>query len=149
MANEKQRLQDLREINHLEKELSKTVKDNYTLTERMSSGVETQLSNYKKLIAAGKEAWKNGKISVEYLKSQVKVMNDLLGKDQDLVAMREKIKTLIGSEVQGYRKLLENERLLLVIDKPLTRSLPELYEENDDFLINSKIITKHNLRNLK
>lgn len=32
--------------------------------------------------------------------------------------------------IQEYRKLLTNERLLLVIDKPLTRILPELYDDN-------------------
>jgi hypothetical protein len=34
--------------------------------------------------------------------------------------------------IQEYRKLLKTEHLLLVIDKPLTRILPELHEDNDD-----------------
>jgi len=34
--------------------------------------------------------------------------------------------------IQEYRKLLKNERLLLIVDKPLTRILPELYDENND-----------------
>jgi len=42
--------------------------------------------------------------------------------------------------IQEYRSLLRNERLFLVVDKPLTRILPELHEENDDFIINNKII---------
>ena len=42
--------------------------------------------------------------------------------------------------IQEYRSLLKNERLFLVVDKPLTRILPELHEENDDFIINNKII---------
>jgi hypothetical protein len=42
--------------------------------------------------------------------------------------------------IQEYRSLLKNERLFLVIDKPLTRTLPELHEDNDDFIINNKII---------
>ena len=42
--------------------------------------------------------------------------------------------------IQEYRALLRNERLFLVVDKPLTRILPELHEENDDFIINNKII---------
>ena len=42
--------------------------------------------------------------------------------------------------IQEYRSLLRNERLFLVVDKPLTRVLPELYEDNDDFIINNKII---------
>jgi len=31
-----------------------------------------------------------------------------------------------------YRKLLNNQQLLLVVDKPLTKVLPDLYEENND-----------------
>jgi hypothetical protein len=42
--------------------------------------------------------------------------------------------------IQEYRSLLRNERLFLVVDKPLTRILPELHEDNDDFIINNKII---------
>ena len=34
--------------------------------------------------------------------------------------------------IQEYRKLLKTEHLLLVIDKPLTRILPELHEDTDD-----------------
>ena len=40
--------------------------------------------------------------------------------------------------IQEYRRMLKNERLLLVVDKPLTRSLPELHEDNDDFVINGR-----------
>lgn len=42
--------------------------------------------------------------------------------------------------IQEYRSLLRNERLFLVVDKPLTRVMPELHEDNDDFIINNKII---------
>ena len=45
-------------------------------------------------------------------------------------------------DIQEYRKLLEYERLLLIIDKPLTKQLPEIYEENDDYLVNPKILSK-------
>jgi len=45
-------------------------------------------------------------------------------------------------DIQEYRKLLENERLLLVIDKPLTQILPEIYLENEDYLLSAKIISK-------
>lgn len=34
--------------------------------------------------------------------------------------------------IQEYRKLLKTEHLLLVIDKPITRILPELHEDTDD-----------------
>ena len=32
----------------------------------------------------------------------------------------------------------------LVVDKPMTRILPELHEDNDDFVINSKSIPSAN-----
>jgi hypothetical protein len=38
--------------------------------------------------------------------------------------------------IQEYRKLLKTEHMLLVIDKPLTRILPEIHEDNDDFISN-------------
>jgi hypothetical protein len=47
--------------------------------------------------------------------------------------------------IQEYRSLLKNERLFLIVDKPLTRILPELHEDNDDFIINNKIIPSSNL----
>ena len=40
--------------------------------------------------------------------------------------------------IQEYRHLLKNERLLLIVDKPLVRSLPELHIDNDDFVINNR-----------
>ncbi len=36
--------------------------------------------------------------------------------------------------------LLKSVRLFLVVDKPLKRILPELHEDNDEFIINNKII---------
>jgi len=44
--------------------------------------------------------------------------------------------------IQEYRELLKNERLLLIIDKPLTRVLPELHDDNSSFL-NTGIVS-HN-----
>jgi len=38
--------------------------------------------------------------------------------------------------IQEYRKLLKSEHLLLVIDKPLTRILPELHEDTEEFILN-------------
>ena len=38
--------------------------------------------------------------------------------------------------IQEYRKLLKTEHMLLVIDKPLTRILPELHDDNDEFILN-------------
>ena len=36
--------------------------------------------------------------------------------------------------IQEYRKLLKSEHMLVVIDKPLTRILPELHEDNEEFI---------------
>ena len=47
-------------------------------------------------------------------------------------------------EIQEYRKLLENERLLLIVDKPLSRTFPEIFEDNEDFLLNCKTLSKNN-----
>lgn len=47
--------------------------------------------------------------------------------------------------ITEYRQLLTYDRLLFVIDKPLTRILPELHEDNDDFLI-SKNTSYNNLK---
>jgi hypothetical protein len=51
--------------------------------------------------------------------------------------------------IQEYRHLLKNERVLLVVDKPLTRSLPEIHEDNDDHLLSAKSMSatsKYRLR---
>ena len=42
--------------------------------------------------------------------------------------------------IHEYRSLLRNDKLFLIVDKPLTRILPELHEDNDDFIITNKII---------
>ena len=47
--------------------------------------------------------------------------------------------------IQEYRKLLNNQQLLLVVNKPLTKILPELYEENNDSpTIYSNLLTEKN-----
>ena len=38
--------------------------------------------------------------------------------------------------IQEFRKLLKTEHMLLVIEKPMTRILPELHEDNEDFIMN-------------
>ena len=45
--------------------------------------------------------------------------------------------------IQEYRQLLKNERFLIIVDKPISKLLPELYEENKDFLLNDKAINKN------
>lgn len=42
--------------------------------------------------------------------------------------------------IQEYRKLFQSDQMIYVVNKPLTHILPELYEDNNDFLLNSKII---------
>ena len=46
--------------------------------------------------------------------------------------------------IQEYRSLLKNERLFLIVDKPLTKIMPELHDDNDDFILNNKIIPSNN-----
>ena len=38
--------------------------------------------------------------------------------------------------IQEYRKLLKTEHMMLIIEKPMTRILPELHEDNDDMMMN-------------
>ena len=38
--------------------------------------------------------------------------------------------------IQEYRKLLKTDHMLLTIDKPMTRLLPELHEETDETVLN-------------
>ena len=38
--------------------------------------------------------------------------------------------------IQEYRKLLKTEHMLLVLDKPMTRILPELHEDNEEIKLN-------------
>ena len=46
--------------------------------------------------------------------------------------------------IQEYRKLLKSDHMLLVVDKPMTRILPELHEENEDFMNNYASGTANN-----
>lgn len=46
--------------------------------------------------------------------------------------------------IQEYRQLLSNDRLLMVVDKPLTRIFPELHEESDNFFSNTDNNTNNN-----
>ena len=45
-----------------------------------------------------------------------------------------------------YRKLFKSEQLIYTVNKPLTHILPELYEDNNDFLVGNKIIQNNNIR---
>jgi len=43
--------------------------------------------------------------------------------------------------IQEYRRLFKSERLLIVVDKPLSRILPELHEYNDDIMVQENLQT--------
>jgi len=46
--------------------------------------------------------------------------------------------------IQEYRKLLNNDRLLLIVNKPMTKILPELYEENNEIpMVYSNLLNKN------
>jgi len=57
--------------------------------------------------------------------------------------------------IQEYRKLLKKERIFMVVDKPMTKILPELYEENNEIpnvynnILDSKQNTNSNNFRLK
>lgn len=42
--------------------------------------------------------------------------------------------------IAEYRALFKINKLLLVLDKPLTRLLPEIHEDNDEKILNTKVI---------
>tara|TARA_Y100000591_G_C21852448_1_gene712602 strand:+ start:4888 stop:5859 length:972 start_codon:yes stop_codon:yes gene_type:complete len=47
--------------------------------------------------------------------------------------------------IYEYRKLLQNERILMVVDKPMTKVLPEIYEENNEIpFINNNLLNNTN-----
>jgi hypothetical protein len=48
--------------------------------------------------------------------------------------------------IQEYRKLFKGEQIVYVVNKPLTHILPEIYEENNDFMLNNKIIPTNNYK---
>ena len=48
--------------------------------------------------------------------------------------------------IQEYRKLFKGEQIVYVVNKPLTHVLPEIYEENNDFMLNNKIIPTNNYK---
>lgn len=49
--------------------------------------------------------------------------------------------------IEEYRKLLNSDRLILVVDKPLTRNFPELHEDNDDLNINHSNLNSYKITN--
>lgn len=50
--------------------------------------------------------------------------------------------------IQEYRKLFKSDHLVYVVNKPLTHVMPELYEDNNDFIVGNKLIPNNNMNNL-
>ncbi len=48
--------------------------------------------------------------------------------------------------IDEYRSLSKGPQMIHIVNKPLTHILPELYEDNNDFLVNSKVIPTNNLK---
>ena len=48
--------------------------------------------------------------------------------------------------IHEYRALLKGPQMIHIVNKPLTHILPELYEDNNDFLVNSKVIPTNSLK---
>ena len=48
--------------------------------------------------------------------------------------------------IQEYRKLFKSDQIVYVVNKPLTHILPEMYEDNSDFLLNNKVIPNNNYK---
>ena len=45
--------------------------------------------------------------------------------------------------IQEYRKLLNNDKLLMIVDKPMSKILPELYEDNNELPdVNNNLLSK-------
>ncbi len=52
--------------------------------------------------------------------------------------------------IQEYRKLLSKERIFMIVDKPMTKILPELYEENNEIPnVYNNILDKSNKNNVQ
>ena len=46
--------------------------------------------------------------------------------------------------IQEYRSLFQTDRLFLIVDKPMTKMMPEMVEDNDEFILNKKLIPSGN-----
>lgn len=48
--------------------------------------------------------------------------------------------------IEEYRNLYKSDKLFVITEKPLSRSLPELHEDNDEFILNTKLIPSSNIK---
>jgi hypothetical protein len=44
--------------------------------------------------------------------------------------------------IEQYRNLYKNDKLLIAVNKPLTRIVPEIHTDNGEFIINNKLVQK-------
>lgn len=83
---------------------------------------------------------KNENIDTSTLWNRYSLLNNIYGKiynyEKNIKPAPSPYYTLdkyMGSlTIQEYRKLLTNDRLIMVVDKPLSKIMPEIYEENNE-----------------
>ena len=83
---------------------------------------------------------KNEKIDTSTMWDRYSLLNNIYGKiydyEKNIKPAPSPFYTLdryYGNlTIQEYRKLLKNDRLVMVIDKPMAKILPEIYEENNE-----------------
>jgi hypothetical protein len=83
---------------------------------------------------------KNEKIDTSTLWNRYSLLNNIYGKiynyEKNIKPAPSPYYTLdkyMGNlSIQDYRKLLKNDRLIMVVDKPLSKIMPEIYEENNE-----------------
>ena len=83
---------------------------------------------------------KNEKIDTSTMWDRYSLLNNIYGKiynyEKNIKPAPSPFYTLeryYGNlSIQEYRKLLKNDRLVMVIDKPMAKILPEIYEENNE-----------------
>jgi hypothetical protein len=51
--------------------------------------------------------------------------------------------------IKEYRDLFRSDKLLIVVEKPLTHVFPELYEDNSDFILNQRTIPSNTTFKMK
>ena len=51
--------------------------------------------------------------------------------------------------IEEYRKLLKSDHMLYIVNKPLIHSLPELYEDNNEFMVSNKITIQNTMTKTK
>ena len=83
---------------------------------------------------------KNEKIDTSTLWNRYSLLNNLYGKiynyEKNIKPAPSPYYTLdkyLGNlTIQEYRKLLTNDRLIMIVDKPLSKIMPEIYEDNNE-----------------